>query len=476
VRLIPRPDPVREPVRFVDERLGAGSLLRSTLRYVFPDHWSFMLGEIALYAFATLVLTGIFLSLNYVPSDETVTYAGSYAPLHGREMGAQYESVMRIAFDLPAGNLLRQTHHWAANVFVVAIALHLARICLTGAFRRPRELNHVVGVTMLALALVEGFLGYSLIDDLLSGMGLAIAYSVAASIPFVGGDLAILLWGGEYPGATAIWPRMEILHVLLLPVAIGGLLGLHLMQVIRQHHTQFPGGPRSERRVVGTPLWAAYALRSVGLFLIVAGILLLLGGLVQINPIWLWGPYETALSTNGAQPDWYLGWLIGALRLMPPLELRFGGDVAIPNPFWGGALYPLVVFGTLYLWPWIDRWRWGDRERHELLDRPRDNPRRTASFAALATWVFVILFAGSADRFAFRTLISYEAQIWFLRGAAIVGPVVAYLVARRLCEELRARELRPLRGWSGQVVRVPGEERAGERREDEAAAEAPPRR
>ena len=451
--LLRRPDPVRDPVRFVDQRLGAASPLRATLRYVFPDHWSFMLGEIALYAFVMLVATGVFLTMYYVPDDQTVTYGGSYLPLQGRTMGAQYDSVLRLVFDVPAGNLMRQTHHWAANVFIVAIALHLARICLTGAFRRPRELNYLVGVTMLALALLEGFLGYSLIDDLLSGMGLAIAYAVAVSIPFVGDDLSFLAWGGEYPGASQFWPRMEIVHVLIVPVTIGALLSLHLVQIIRQHHTQFPGGPRSERAVVGTPMWAGYALRSIGLFLIVAGVLLLLGGLVQINPIWQWGPYETYLSTNGAQPDWYLGWLIGALRLMPPLEVRFGDFTAVPNPFWGGALYPLVVFAILYLWPWIDKRRWGDRDRHETLDRPRDNPRRTASFAALATWVFVILFAGSVDRFAFRTLISYEAQIWFLRGAALVAPLIAYRVTRRLCGELRARESHPLRGWSGTVVR-----------------------
>jgi len=453
VRLLPHPDPIRDPVRFVDRRLGAAGLLRSTLRYVFPDHWSFMLGELALYSFVMLVATGIFLSLNYVPSDETVTYAGSYAPLAGRQVGAQYDSVLRLVFDVPAGNLIRQTHHWAANVFVVAIALHLARICLTGAFRKPRELNHVVGVTMLALALVEGFLGYSLVDDLLSGMGLAIAYSVAASVPLVGDDAAFLLWGGEYPGSSAFWPRMEIVHVLLIPAAIAVLLSVHLLQVVRQHHTQFPGGPRSERAVVGTPMWAGYALRSIGLFLIVAGLLLLLGGLVQINPVWLWGPYETALSTNGAQPDWYLGWLIGALRLMPGWELTIGDDTLVPNPFWGGALYPLVVFAILYLWPWLDKLLWsGGGRRHELLDRPRDNPRRTAAFAALATWVFTILLAGSVDRLAFRTTISYEGQIWALRIGAIVAPVVVYLVTRRICEELRRRGDHPLRGWSGTVV------------------------
>lgn len=452
MRVVPRPDPVRDPVAFVDRRLGAGSLLRSALRYVFPDHWTFMLGEIALYAFVMLVATGVFLALFYVPSGETVTYAGGYAPLQGREMGAQYASVLRIVFDVPAGNLIRQTHHWAANVFVLAISLHLARICLTGAFRRPRELNYLVGVTMLALALVEGFFGYSLIDDLLSGMGLAIAYSVALAIPVLGGAIAFLFWGGEYPGAPQFWARTEILHVLIVPVAIGALLALHLIQIVRQHHTQFRGGPRTEREVVGTPMWAGYALRSTGLFLIVAGLLLLLGGLVQINPVWQWGPYETYLSTNGAQPDWYLGWLIGALRLMPPLEVVIGDYTLVGNAFWGGALYPLVVFGILYCWPLLDRRRWGDRARHDTLERPRDNPRRSASFVALATWVFVILFAGSVDRFSFRTLMSYEAWIWALRAATILAPIVAYVVTRRLCEELRARELHPLREWSGQVV------------------------
>lgn len=443
-----------DPVRLVDERLGAAKGVRKALRYVFPDHWSFMLGEIALYAFVVLVGTGVFLATFYVASDETVTYAGSYLPLQGREMGAQYRSVVDLVFEVPAGNLMRQTHHWAANVFVMAIVLHLTRIILTGAFRKPREMNYWTGVTMLGLALVEGFLGYSLIDDLLSGMGLVIAYSVAMAVPIVGGDMAFLLWNGEYPGGEQLWPRMELLHIWVLPIAIATLITIHLAQIIRQHHTRFPGGRRPPTDIVGTPMWPGYALRSTGLLLVTAGVLLLLGGLVQINPIWEWGPYEPYLSTNGAQPDWYLGWLIGGLRLMPPLELQLGDYTLVPNPFWGGALFPTVVFLVLYLWPWLDRRLFGgDRAKHHIADTPRQNPRRTAAFAALGVWVFSVFVAGATDRVYFRTTISYEAQIWFFRAFCVLGPIVAYVATKRICEDLRARGGHPLRGWTGRVVR-----------------------
>ena len=444
---------IRRTVRFLDERLGAAPALRSALRYVFPDHWSFMLGEVALYSFVVLVGTGIFLTLYYVPSDELVTYHGGYEALRGRVFSEQYGSVLDLSFDVPAGLLMRQTHHWAANVFVAAIVLHVVRIVLTGAFRKPRELNYLVGVTMLGLAIFEGFLGYSMIDDLLSGMGLAIAYSVAMSIPAVGGDFAFLVWGDEFPGSPSFWPRLEILHVLILPVVLAGLIGLHLAQIVRQHHTQFPGGLASERAIEGTPMWPGYALRSGGLLLMTAGLLFLLGGLVQINPIWQWGPYETWLSTNGAQPDWYLGWLIGGLRLMPPLEIVIGDYTLVPNPFFGGALFPGIVFAVLYAWPWIDRRRFGDRAAHNLLERPRDNPRRTAAFLGFLTWVFVIFAAGAGDRLYLVSSMPYEGQVWFFRAAAVVAPFVVWFVARRVCEELRAREDHPLRGWTGQVVR-----------------------
>ena len=448
-----QPQPGTDTVRWIDERTGASPGLKVALRYVFPEHWSFMLGEIALYAFVVLVGSGTFLAFFFQSSTVDTVYTGSYAPLHGETVSAAYDSTLRLSLDVPAGLLMRQTHHWAALVFVAAIVTHLMRVFFTAAFRKPRDVNWAIGVTMLMLAVLEGFCGYSLPDDLLSGMGLAIAYGVALSIPVVGANLALLIWGGQYPGIHELTSRLLILHVFVLPAAIATLIVLHLASVMRHHHTQFREPGRTERNVVGAPLWPAYALRSLGLLCLVAAVLFLLGGLVQINPIWQWGPYEPYLSTNGAQPDWYLGWLIGGLRLMPSLEIRFWGHTWIPNPFWGGAFFPLVVFGTLYAIPWLDRRLTRDRRRHDLLDRPRDNPRRTALGAGFFTWVAAVFFAGSADRVLIDFGIPYEAQIWVGRTWVFVAPVVVYVVTLRICRELLRSEARPLRGWTGRRVR-----------------------
>jgi ubiquinol-cytochrome c reductase cytochrome b subunit len=442
---------IRRSVRFVESRYGS-SFVKKTLEYVFPDHWSFMLGEIALYCFIVLVGTGIFLTFFFSSSHDTVTYAGSYAPLRGLEMTQAYESVVNISFDVRAGLLIRQTHHWAANVFTAAIVVHVMRVFFTGAFRKPRDVNWIVGVTLLMLVLPEGYVGYSMADDLLSGMGLAIGYSVAMSFPIVGGNLAFLLWGGEYPGATDVfWQRLYTLHVLILPIMIAGLIALHVFTITRHHHTQFPGVGRTERNVVGTPAWPGYALRSLSLLAAVAGVLFLLGGLIQINPVWEWGPYHSWLSSNGAQPDWYLGWLIGALRLMPPFEPHTSGFTLVPNPFWGGALFPLVVFGVMYVWPWFERWKTKDYAYHQLLDHPRDNPWRTGVGAGFLTWVVIVFYAGAVDRIYFEVGIPYEGQIWFWRFGAIIVPLIVYKLVRRVCEELN--EAHPLRDWEGEIVR-----------------------
>jgi ubiquinol-cytochrome c reductase cytochrome b subunit len=344
-------------VRFVDDRLGASKAVKKALRYVFPDHWSFMLGEIALYCFVVLVATGVFLAFFFSPSDSDVVYRGVYEPLRGAEVSEAYGSVVNLSFDVPAGLLVRQVHHWAADIFVVAIVLHLLRVFFTAAFRKPRDINYYVGVTMLGLALLEGFLGYSLVDDLLSGMGLAIAYSVLMSVPLIGDRLTVLAWGDAWPGSPELWPRMFIAHVLIIPLVLAALISLHLTMIMRHHHTQFRGPRRTEHNVVGTPMWSGYALRSLGLACAVVAVLALLGGLVQINPIWEWGPFHTADATNGAQPDWYLGWLIGGLRLVPGWEPVIGGYTLVPNPFWGGVFFPTVVFAILYAWPWLDRRR-----------------------------------------------------------------------------------------------------------------------
>jgi ubiquinol-cytochrome c reductase cytochrome b subunit len=443
---------VRRSVHALDQRLGASPLLKKTLRYVFPDHWTFLFGEIALYSFVVLVGTGIYLTLFFEPSTAQTVYAGPYEPLRGFQMSRAYESVLDLSFTVPAGLLMRQTHHWAADVFVVAIVAHLMRVFFTGAFRKPRDLNYLIGVTMLALAILEGFLGYSLLDDLLSGMGLGIAYSVAMSLPIVGASLAFLLWGGEFPGAGSFEPRIFIGHVLILPVAIATLIAVHLAIVTRQKHSQFAGLGRTERNVVGTPLWPGYALRSLGLMAAVAGVLFLMGGLIQINPVWQWGPYEIWQGTNGAQPDWYMGWLIGALRLMPAWEPQIGDWTLVPNPFFGGVLFPAIVFGALYGWPAIERRLTGDHARHDLLDRPRDNPWRTAVGVAFFTWVFTVFAAGASDRVFVNLGVPYVGQVWFFRFAVFVLPAIAFFVTRRICRELRDAELHPLRGFVGTAV------------------------
>jgi ubiquinol-cytochrome c reductase cytochrome b subunit len=433
---------IRGAVRFVDERTGTAPFLRKALRYLFPDHWSFLLGEVALYAFVVLVATGIYLTFFFVDSTHQVVYHGPYVPLQGQRMSEAYRSVLDLSLSVKAGLLIRQTHHWAANVFLAAIVLHLFRIFFTGAYRKPRDLTYYVGVTMLGLALLEGFMGYSLVDDLMSGMGLFIAYGVGMSIPFVGANLTAGIFGGAFPGAASLWPRLYVAHVLLLPILIGVLLTAHLVLVALKHHTQFrQRQAETERTIVGAPLWPAQTPRSLGLMVGVAGVLFLLGGLVQINPIWLWGPFHTYVSTNGAQPDWYLGWLIGALRLVPGWDFTIGGYTVVPNPFWGGVAFPLIVIGFLYFWPWIERRMTGDTGFHNVLDRPRDAPRRTAVGIAMATLVFLVLLAGSADRVTVLFGISYDAQLWLYRVLVFVGPLVAGLVTYRVCVELQRGEV-----------------------------------
>ncbi|MEA2294002.1 MAG: ubiquinol-cytochrome c reductase cytochrome b subunit, partial [Solirubrobacteraceae bacterium] len=428
--------------------------LKAALRYVFPDHWSFLLGELALYAFTILVLTGVFLAVTFQPGDAQVVWHGPYAPLDGTTVSTSYASALDLSFKVPGGLLIRQTHHWAALMFVVAITLHLLRIVYSGAFRKPREINHLVGVTLLTIALIEGFAGYSLLDDLLSGMGIAIGYSAALAIPGIGGAVGALVWDGPFPGGDVFLPRLFAAHVFVIPAVLALLIAAHLAMIIRRHHTQWPGPGRREDNVVGSPTWPGYALRSLGWFAATAAVLLLLGGLVQINPVWQWGPYEPWVGGNGAQPDWYLGWLIGALRLMPGFDIHAFGRTLIPNPFFGGLLFPGIVFTVLAGFPWIDRALFTrDRREHHLLERPRDRPRRTAFITAFLVWVVTVFAFGSADRIFLTLSISYVVQLWIFRVLFFVAPVLAYVITRRWCETLRRSGEHPLREPRAVVVR-----------------------
>jgi ubiquinol-cytochrome c reductase cytochrome b subunit len=433
----------RRMVAWFDDRLGVASFTRRSLRKVFPDHWSFMLGEIALYCFLILVLTGIFLTFFFVASGREVVYEGPYAPLRGEEMSAAYESVVRLSFEVRAGLVMRQLHHWAALVMLAAVVLHVLRVFFTGAFRRPREINWVVGVSLLLLALGAGFTGYSLPDDLLSGTGLRIAYSVLLSIPFLGTWVAFLVFGGEFPTAEVVG-RLHVLHILIIPGLIAAALTVHLALVWHQKHTQFRGPGRTEDNVVGSPLWPRYTLKGAGLAFVVFGVLAAMGGLLQINPVWLYGPFDPSVVSSPAQPDWYLGWLEGALRLFPAWDLEVFGR-QIPEVFWPGVVLPSLFFGLMILWPWIERRITGDREAHHLLDRPREAPVRAGVGAGVLTFAVFLTLAGSNDVLGPFLGIPAEDVTVALRVLVLALPPVVGYLTYRFCRSLGERDDHPIR-------------------------------
>ncbi|HEV2440446.1 MAG TPA: ubiquinol-cytochrome c reductase cytochrome b subunit [bacterium] len=444
---------IRRLVLWLDDRLGAASFARKALRKAFPDHWAFMLGEVALYAYLALVVTGVFLTFFFTASGEDVVYQGSYAPLRGERMSAAYASVLRLSFDVRSGLVMRQIHHWAALVFVAAIVAHALRVFFTGAFRRPRELNWLIGTGLLLLAMAAGFTGYSLPDDLLSGTGIRIAYSVLLSIPVVGTWAAFLFFGGEFPAPITIG-RLLALHIMLIQAFILGALGLHLAIIWHQKHTQFRAPGRTEDTVVGSPLWPSYAMKSVGLGLAVVAVLAALGGLFQINPVWLYGPYDPTTVSSPAQPDWYVGWLEGALRLMPDWEIRAFGHT-VPEPFFPGVLLPGLLFGAYALWPFIEQRVTGDRAVHHFLDRVRDAPGRSAVGAAGLAFMVLLTLAGSNDIMARFFSVPVETVTVVLRGVVLIVPAIAGWVTYIVCRELKAAEARPSARWHA-LRRGPG--------------------
>ena len=435
----------------LDDRLGSSKWLRSALDKVFPDHWSFMVGEIAMYSFVILIVTGVYLALFYSPSSAVVVYHGPYRPLDGQKMTQAFESVVNLSFSVRAGLVMRQAHHWAANIFLAAVAFHMGRVFFTGAFRKPRELNWTIGLTLLIVAMLEGFSGYSLPDDLLSGSGLRVVFSIIQSIPFVGVWLAFTLWGGAFPGTSVFFTRLFVIHEFLFPLILLGLLGAHLGMLWHQKHTDFPGPGKTEHNIVGSRLWPQYAVKSAALLTFIAAVIFGLGGFVQINPIWVYGPYNPARGSAGTQPDWYVGWLDGALRLWPHWEFRsFGLEIA--NPFFPGILLPGIVFTAMYAWPAIDRRLFADYGEHNLLDRPRDKPLRTAVGVAALFFFADLTVASATDLIGNALNVSFELLIEILQYGSFVAPIVAGVVAYKVCVLLQVQNAHPIQRPVGGVM------------------------
>jgi ubiquinol-cytochrome c reductase cytochrome b subunit len=430
-----RPTELERLAGWVDDRTGIEQFARTVLRKVFPDHWTFLLGEIALFCFVILLATGTFLTFFYTPDARGTTYQGPYAPLDGSQVSAAFASVMRLSFEVRAGLLMRQIHHWTALVFLASIGVHMARVFFTGAFRRPREINWMIGIGLLLFALGEGITGYSLPDDLLSGTGLRIIYSGALSIPFLGPWVASLFFGGEFPTPDLI-SRLFVFHIMLLPALLIGGIGTHLLLVFVQKHTQYKTGPRREDNVVGMPFWPGQVFRSVGLFFGVAAAIALLAGLIQINPVWLYGPYLPWTVSSPSQPDWYVGWLEGLLRMGPPIEPTFLG-VTIPTPFVPGVVVPGILVTLLLVWPFLEARLTGDHAPHNLLDWPWETPIRTATGAAGIALLIVIMLAGANDVLGVLFSIPAESLTRVFQVAFFVLPVVVWLLVFALARSRR---------------------------------------
>jgi ubiquinol-cytochrome c reductase cytochrome b subunit len=415
----------------IDTRYHPSAAVRRQLNKVFPTHWSFLLGEIALYSFIILLITGVYLTLFFDPSMTEVTYNGVYQPLRGVAMSRAYESALQISFEVRGGLFVRQIHHWAALMFSASIMVHLARIFFTGAFRRPRELNWVLGSLLLILSMFEGYFGYSLPDDLLSGIGLRAALSsITLGIPVIGTWLHWALFGGDFPGDILI-PRLYALHILLIPGVILALIGVHLALVWFQKHTQFPGPGRTEKNVIGVRVMPVFAVKSGAFFALTTAILGLMGGLLQINPIWNLGPYKPSQVSAGSQPDFYMMWTEGLARIWPAWEFYFWHHT-IPGAV-GVALIMGVVFVLLTIYPFLEKRFTGDYAHHNLLQRPRDVPVRTAVGAMAIAFYMVLTLSAMNDIIADKFHISLNATTWIGRISAVVLPPIIYFVAYRWC-------------------------------------------
>ncbi|MEJ3745280.1 ubiquinol-cytochrome c reductase cytochrome b subunit [Actinomycetes bacterium KLBMP 9797] len=428
----------------LDDRFQAATPLRGLLNKVFPDHWSFLLGEIALFSFIVLLLTGTFLTLFYDPSLTTVTYDGSYAPLRGEHMSAAFASTLDLSFDVRGGLVLRQMHHWAALTFMAAIVVHMFRIFFTGAFRKPRETNWIIGSLLFWVGFLAGFTGYGLPDDALSGTGLRIASAIMLSIPVVGSWVTTSIFDGEFPGHV-IMGRLYITHVLLIPGALLALITVHLGLVFKQKHTQWPGPGRTEHNVVGERMFPRYVIKQGGFFMIVFGVIALMGGLLQINPIWLFGPYEAYVVSAASQPDWYVMFLDGSTRLFPAWEIRFdlfgwGDGYTIPAIFWPTVVLPGVLTMLPLAYPFIEARLTKDKRAHNLLQRPRDVPARTALGAMAVSFWLVLTLSGGNDVIADKFHISLNATTWAGRIGLLIVPPIAYYVTYRICLGLQQHD------------------------------------
>jgi ubiquinol-cytochrome c reductase cytochrome b subunit len=447
------PAPLTGVGGWLDDRFHGARGFRVLMRKVFPDHWSFLLGEIALWSFVILLLTGTFLSLFFVPSMSEVIYHGSYVKLDGIRMSEAYQSTLNISFDVRGGLLMRQIHHWAADLFMASLIIHMLRIFFTGAYRKPREVNWLIGIGLFTLGLLEGLFGYSLPDDQLSGAGLRIFEGALQGIPIVGTYLAYFLFGGPYPGNIII-PRLYIVHVLLVPGLILALITAHLFIMVHQKHTQMPAKGNTEKNVTGQPFYPYFLAKGGAWFFFIFAALALLATFAQINPIWLYGPYSPVQISSASQPDFYMGILEGALRMMPAWEINFLGhtlSLGVLIPF---AVPLTLILGGAAFWPFFEQWATGDKSWHNINDRPRNAPVRTGIGMATVVFYGILWAEGANDVLSDFLQVPLYTITWISRVLIFVGPVLAFVITRRICLGLQRKDKETLlHGYETGIIR-----------------------
>lgn len=426
----------RRVLDFVDQRRSRW--VKRNARSVFPNHWTFWLGHMALYSFVVIILSGVFLTLWFEPSMAPVAYDGAYAPLRGVEISEAYASTLDLSFEVRGGLLMRQVHYWATHVFIAAMAVHLLRVLFTGAFRTPRKLNWLIGLGLLVLGIIGAYTGHVLPDDLLSGTGLRVVEGGVLAIPIVGTYLSSFIFGGEFPGDDIV-SRLHVFHVFLIPGLIVALLIVHLILVRRQGHTRWGGAGKTNRNVVGVS-YRAHTARAGGFMLIVVGFIVLMAATLQINPVWLRGPYDPSQVGAGSQPDWYLGFLDGALRLMPPWEMDVFGHELTLSVLIPTIVLPGIIITALAIYPWIEQKITGAEREQHILDRPRNMPGRTGLGVGFIVFYVLLWIAGGNDILAtvFHVPVNWVTQ--FLQVSVVLMPPLAYLITEGICLGLQRRD------------------------------------
>jgi ubiquinol-cytochrome c reductase cytochrome b subunit len=417
--------------------------VREALRRDPEDRWAAVFGRIAGYSFAVAAVTGVLLLPFFRPSMAPLTYRGSYRLLDGVTMSQAYRSVLAITFDVRGGLLIRQVHHWSADLFVAAIGLRLLRVFFRGRFSGRALPDWLIWVALLPLGILAAYTGTILPDDGLSGGSLSVITGVLLSVPVIGTHLVFWIFGGAPPGHQIIG-RDYWVHIVVLPALAGALLLL-----------SFRSSPRWPRRPRVDPLLP-----------FTCAVLVLLGAIAQINPVWLIGPFQPGSITSGAVPDWYMGFLDGPLRLMPAWELSIGGhplDLGVLIP---GLVVPAVFFTRLALYPLTDRWITGARPPRGprrgrpgplLPPAPADLANRTAAGVAGVTFYGVAWAAAANDQIAYHLQIPLYTVTWIFRVLVLAGPPLAFVITRvigralagrRHDEELHGRE-------TGRIVQDP---------------------